>query len=239
MSPDSTPSNRNPSSTQPHWHSLTQFYLSSSFAFVLKMLASMMVLAVLFSLKEGLTVVNLSQYAALGTAFFIALTGLSVMKLKFDGSMTFLATLPITAVEHAKAATAASAVWSLPSAFFLSLSLSQQPLDLTSFHLLAVFTTLVVFSTVVSVFIAAVQLKSEPGKFGIFSYLMTFIFLFSALSEYIAKLRPVHWFISLPPMTILYSIGLLAWAIAALAFVWSWRSIGRTMAFIPIKQSDP
>lgn len=223
---------------QPHWRTLFAIHARSIFSKAIKILGLNMALSLLFALKGGLNLSSFIQNCALTSVFIVGLAGITVLLMKSDGSMTFMATLPIRAKDHAKAFAIVSLLCSFPVSLFTVLALSQTQISLSLVVLAEAFVSLIAVATAASMFVVASQLRTQLGKIGVFTYAMIFFFVFTPSLPYLIKLGWVQHFLSLPISTITTSLLLLTWAIAGIAFAWAWKSIGQSMAFVPIKRVE-
>lgn len=127
-------------------------------------LAVTIALLVVIGMRKGFTLAVLGD-AALGAAIMLPLIGSgTVVRSKSDGSLRFLAGLPVRGSDHAWAWIALCAILSVPAAFCASVVMAFSSLHLEGVRLLVSFLGFWGLASTFSLCVVAIQLSVAPGR---------------------------------------------------------------------------
>jgi hypothetical protein len=212
------------------WQRLARVYLERARRSLLLMLVTLVPACLLFSQKHGYQpeelVVNLALVAAL-VPFSV---GGVIMRSKADGTLAFIAGLPVSRDDHARSWLAVVLVLSLPIAVLVMAMGYLPPLQLrgSSLILSGLSASLLIASAVMTM--NAFQLSVPPTMAGVYfvtsmavvaMLIVTVGTFLEVTSADAARLvRSERFFVGL---------SALVWCVAGVAFWWSWRRIGHFM----------
>lgn len=213
-----------------HWVTLAQLYLERTRRALLAIALSVGPLTFLFAWKSGFDLGEVFANIILAVGMLPMSLGGVVGKCKADGSLAFLASLPVSRTSHARSWVSACAVLSLPLGIAVAMSASLGPIDFNVVEAIVMAVAAMVFAVAMVMILVAVQLRVPPntaiGYFG-----MGFAILIAAVggAGQLAEWFPQQFASMLRSDLLVPVASLLLWAAAAGALRWSWGHIGHYM----------
>lgn len=219
-----------PGSTRRQWPTLAALYLERSRRALITMLLLSGPLALFVAHNDGFRpqdiAVNLLVVAIL---LPIGLGGV-VGKCKADGSLAFLANLPVSRDEHARSWLAPIALLSLPLAILTAVAGYHGPLALRGIQLVAISLGAPVLTTTIAMVLVAVQLGAPPTMAPVLFLRGISIGLLSLWAGgELASQFPTPTSALLRSPLLVPALSVAMWGSAAGALWWSWRRIGHHM----------
>jgi hypothetical protein len=212
------------------WYRLTQVYLERLRRPLTLMLCTLLPVCLLFARKHGYQPQELvANFTLVATLIPFGVGGV-IMRSKADGTLAFIAGLPVSRHDHALSWLAVVVLLSLPLALAVMAmgSLSSLHLRGALLVLSGVSATMLIASVVMTV--NAFQLSVRPTMAGVYfvSAMGVITMLIAALgalfdisaAQLLSLVRSEFFFVGL---------SVLVWIVAGTAFWWSWQRIGHFM----------
>jgi hypothetical protein len=212
------------------WQRLAWVYLERAGRPILLSLCTLLPLALLFASKHGFQPIALLQNLLLVSALFPFATGGVVLRSKADGSLAYIASLPISARDHARSWLAVVLCLSVPFAVTAALTAYVSPLAMRGLPLIVAGIALMALSMSVVLTMNAFQLSVPPAMAG--------AYFVSAMAALVLAFTGVARLWEITPDTLMPLVRsgqflmVLSAAIcvaAGVAFWWSWHRIGHFM----------
>lgn len=212
------------------WPRLAQLYLERTKRPLVMMLCTLIPMCLLFTSKHGYQPHDLVVNFTLVSALLPFSVGGIILRSKADGTLAFIAGLPVSRDDHARSWLTFVLVLALPLAILLTVLCSMEPLQLRGMPLVlsGLSATLLIASAVMTMI--AFQLSVRPTMAGTYlivgmAGMLMLISSISALFEgapatVMALMRSELFFVGL---------SVVVWAVAGGAFWWSWHRIGHFM----------
>lgn len=212
------------------WQRLARVYLERARSPLLLMLATLIPTCVLFSSKHGYQPQELVVNLALVAALIPFGVGGVIMRSKADGTLAFIAGLPVSRDDHARSWLAVVLTLSLPLAVLVMVMGYMTPLQLRGATLVlsGVSASLLIASAVMSM--NAFQLSVRPTMAGV--YFVTGMAVIAMLMVTVGTLldvTPASAAVLVRSELFFVGLSTLVWCVAGMAFWWSWRRIGHFM----------
>lgn len=229
MTPPTTPPTA-PRPTPRQWPTLSALYLERSRRALITMVLLSAPLALFVAHDAGNRPEDLAVNLLLVAVLLPVGLGGVVGKCKADGSLAFLASLPVSRDEHARGWLAPIALLSAPLAVLTAVACYHGPLALRGAQLVAVCLGAPVLTTTVVMILVAVQLGAPPTMAPVLFVRGISIGLLSLWAGgQLASQFPAHTSALLRSPLLVPVLSIAMWGAAAWAFWWSWRRIGHHM----------
>ena len=212
------------------WQRLSRVYLERTSRPIVMMLCTLIPMCLLFARKHGYQPHDLAVNFTLVSALLPFSVGGIILRSKADGTLAFIAGLPVSRDNHARSWLTFVLVLALPLAILLTVLCSMAPLQLRGMPLVlsGLSATLLIASAVMTMI--AFQLSVRPtmagtylivGMAGMLMLITSIGALFeSAPATVIALMKSELFFVGL---------SVVVWVVAGGAFWWSWHRIGHFM----------
>lgn len=213
-----------------HLRLLSLVYLERARSALIAVTLSMTPVCILFAKKSGYQPAELAlNFTVLAALYPFAIGGV-VAKSKADGSLAFLASLPISASDHARSWLLVITLLSLPIALVVMLACHYPPLALRGTMLAAVGLMSMVCTISAVMGMLAVQLSAPPAMAGarFMSVLCGLILLLAAVGK-LHELQPSALDTLVRSPYFFPVLSLMGWSAAAAGLWWSWQRIGHFM----------
>ncbi len=212
------------------WQRLALVYLERTRRPLLMTLVTLVPACVLFARKHGYQPHELVMNFTLVAALMPFGLGGVIMRSKADGSLAFIAALPVSRDDHARSWFAVVLVLTLPLTLLVMAMCSQAPLQLRGVPLVAsgASAALLISSAVMT--LNAFQLSVRPAMAG--------AYFLAAMAVIVTMIGMLGSLIDLTPTAVaalvrselfLPGVSVVVWLTAGTAFWWSWRRIGHFM----------
>jgi len=212
------------------WQRLARVYLERARQPILVMLAALVPTCVLFARKHGYQPQELVTNLALVAALMPFGLGGVTMRSKADGTLAFIAGLPVSRDDHARSWLTVVLALSLPLAVIVMTMCGMAPLRLRGVPLVAsgVSAMLLIASAVMT--LNAFQLSVRPTMAGVyFVSTMAVITMITGMLSSLLDLTPAAASALVRSPLFFVGAAALVWVAAGAAFWWSWRRIGHFM----------
>jgi len=212
------------------WQRLARVYLERAKSPLLLMLATLIPTCVLFSRKHGYQPLELVVNLALVAALIPFGVGGVIMRSKADGTLAFIAGLPVSRDDHARSWLAVGLILSLPLSVLVMVMGYMTPLQLRGATLVlsGLSASLLIASAVMTM--NAFQLSVRPTMAGV--YFVTGMAVIAMLMVTVGTLldvTPAKAAVLVRSELFFVGLSILVWCVAGMAFWWSWRRIGHFM----------
>jgi hypothetical protein len=213
-----------------HWVALLRVYLERARRAIVVLTLSMAPLSIYFAHKAGYRIEEVALNLTVVAMMLPMAAGGIVGKSKADGSLAFLASLPVSRGDHARSWLALIALLSLPLAITAMVACYLGPLALRGGPLIAIGASALALSVALVMTMVAVQLAAPPT-----AAIMHFMTALSVIIVTLAALGELFTSYSAQANAVLRSdlflpaAALLMWSVAGGAFWWSWHRIGHYM----------
>jgi hypothetical protein len=213
-----------------HWATLAQLYLERTRRALLSISLSVGPLTLFFAWKSRFDLGEVFANIILVTAMLPMALGGVVGKCKADGSLAFLASLPVSRNSHARSWVSACALLTLPLGIAVAMSAYMGPIDFSAVEAVVMAVAAMVFAVAMVMILVAVQLRVPPGT-SIVYFGMGFAVLITVLGGVgqLAEWFPQQFAAMLRSELLVPVASLLLWGAAAGALRWSWGRIGHYM----------
>lgn len=213
-----------------HLRLLSLVYLERARGALIAITLSMTPVCILFAKKSGYQPAELALNFTVLAAFYPFAIGGVVAKSKADGSLAFLASLPISASDHARSWLLVVMLLSLPIALVVMVAGYHPPLALRGSMLAGVGLTSMACAISAVMGMLAVQLSAPPAM-----AMSRFMSVMGGLILLLAAVGKLYEFQPTAFETLVHSpyffpvLSLLGWGAAAAGFWWSWQRVGHFM----------
>lgn len=212
------------------WQRLSRVYLERLRRPLLLMLGTLIPVSLFFASRHGLQMQEFVANLALVSALLPFGVGGIIAKSKADGSLAFIASLPVSRDDHARSWLAVVLLLTLPLAVMVMTMGYLGPLQLRGVPLIVcgLSATLLIASAVLT--LNAFQLSAPPAMAAVyFLTTMAGITMFIGIAAEVLNVTPQH--VKTLVRSELFFVGASAvvWAAAGAAFWWSWQRIGHFM----------
>jgi hypothetical protein len=212
------------------WQRLSRVYLERTSRPIVMMLCTLIPMCLLFARKHGYQPHDLAVNFTLVSALLPFSVGGIILRSKADGTLAFIAGLPVSRDDHARSWLTFVLVLALPLAILLTVLCSMAPLQLRGMPLLlsGLSATLLIASAVMTMI--AFQLSVRPTMAG--------TYLIVGMAGMLMLITSIGALFEGAPATVmalmkseLFFVGLsvVVWVVAGGAFWWSWHRIGHFM----------
>jgi hypothetical protein len=209
------------------WQRLARVYFERARRPIFLILATLLPLCLLFARKDGYPPRDLVLNFSLVAALLPFSLGGVIMRSKADGTLAFVASLPVSRDDHAKSWLTVVVALSLPLAIVVMTMCSMAPLEWRGALLVAsgISATLLIASAVMT--LNAFQLSVRPTMAGVyFVNAMAVLTMIISLLSSLLHLSPAAASALVQREGFLVGVSALVWVAAGAAFWWSWRRIG-------------
>lgn len=212
------------------WQRLALVYLERARRPILMILVTLIPACLLFARKHGYQPQELATNVALVAALLPFALGGVIMRSKADGTLAFIAALPVSRDEHAKSWLTVVLVLSLPLAVIVMILCAMAPLHLRGGALVACggSAALLIASAVMT--LNAFQLSVRPTMAGVyFVTTMAVITMIIGMVSSLLEVTPAAASALVQSELFFAGAAVLVWLTAGAACWWSWRRIGHFM----------
>ncbi len=212
------------------WQRLARVYLERARRPIFLIVVTLLPLCLLFARNDGYPPRELVLNVSLVAALLPFSLGGVIMRSKADGSLAFVASLPVSRDDHAKSWLTVVVVLSLPLAIVVMTMCSMVPLQWRGAPLVVagVSATLLIASAVMT--LNAVQLSVRPTMAGVyFVNVMAVLTMIIALLASLLDLTPAAASALVHRDGFFVGVSALVWVVAGATFWWSWRRVGHCM----------
>jgi hypothetical protein len=213
-----------------HWIALSMVYLERARRAVFVLTLSMAPLAIYFAHKAGYRIEEIALNLTVVAMMLPMAAGGIVGKSKADGSLAFLASLPVSRVDHARSWLVLIALLSVPLSITTMVACYLGPLAMRGGQLIAIGVSALTITVALVMSMVAVQLAAPPttATMHFFTALSVLIMALAAVGELFTS-APAQAKALLRSDLFVPAASLLMWSIAGGAFWWSWHRIGHLM----------
>ena len=212
------------------WIRLARVYVERLTRPIILSVCTLIPVCLLFARKDGSTPQAVLRYVSLIAAMLPFTVGGIITRSKADGSLAFLASLPVSRQDHARSWCLVVVLLSLPIAAVVMAMCYLPPVALRGVEVVAagLAATLLTASAVMTM--NALQLSVQPsmaahyfllGMIGVVGFIVGVGELFELSASTLITAMRKPWFFPVLSTSV--------WAVAAAAFTWAWRRIGHYM----------
>ncbi|MCZ8206334.1 hypothetical protein [Gemmatimonas sp.] len=223
--------------TRPAWQSLMAIHWRRARASLLAVTLAVGPLCLLFAHKSGYRAEDILANVIMLCAFLPFGVGSAVAKSKADGSLAFLASLPVSAAEHVRAWLVLAALLATPLVVAVTAATLVLPLGLPAVAAPAIAVTTFAFIVSVTLAMLAVQLSKPPAGAGAYliATMSTVLLVLFAVGK-VAELTPTLFSAVVRSPYFVPGLSVILWGVVGVVF---WRSCHRIGHYMTSYVGDP